>query len=281
MSFSTLKLKKKGAAAALAAFAALLAAQTPEHGCLLQGAEAELRDIQGHNPLDASFLRASGGPSSPGGPSLPSNAAVPAAGGLSSPSSSAPNSASQLSAALSAPAPHQSAAVSAVSSVSMLEAREAREKASSSAGRLSCRVRFADGFRASPTVTLVSAAPPEGPLTAVFLDLSASCWLHGVQLQLQAPSSFSFRAGAGGDFAAINPPRGTGKHRYTVIILQGAPEVGPKLEALLGTPWDNPKRKLGSTRAVMRDLKKKNRQRPKELCRCSVNVSYEDVSGGA
>ncbi|KAL8455627.1 hypothetical protein Emag_000557 [Eimeria magna] len=167
-------------------------------------------------------------------------------------------------------------------------ATEEGETAASAGGEVSCEVFFEGGdYKQSPTVRVHASAHASGHalglesgegVRAVMLDESARCWLHGDRGDVTIPSTFVFgEKGREGDFAAIHPPKGTGKHKYTVILFKGAPQLGPLLSSLRGTPWNDRRRAVGSIEKVKKDFEKQNRTKPIELCRCSVYVSYENI----
>ncbi|CDJ48879.1 hypothetical protein, conserved [Eimeria brunetti] len=145
---------------------------------------------------------------------------------------------------------------------------------------VSCSVSFPDGYAASPVVEVRGEGTGHATATAVFFDENARSWLHGVHKGIRIPSSFRFGTeGEDADYAGIHPPRGTGKHAYTVVIYKGSLDSGPLLQSLRGTPWNNSKRAVGSLGAIESDLRRQNAGKPvEELCRCSVHVSYEDIS---
>ncbi|KAL8269927.1 hypothetical protein Esti_006157 [Eimeria stiedai] len=151
-------------------------------------------------------------------------------------------------------------------------------------GPVSCEVSFEGGdYTRSPTVHVQAPAHATGlgageAAWAVMVDESARYWLHGDRGDVLIPGTFAFgEEGSEGHYAPVHPPKGTGKHRYTVILYKGAPQLGPLLSSLRGTPWNNRKRALGSIEAVEKDFEKQNARKPVELCRCSVYVAHEDL----
>ncbi|CDJ37286.1 hypothetical protein, conserved [Eimeria tenella] len=149
---------------------------------------------------------------------------------------------------------------------------------SSHRGSVSCSVSFSAGYRTSPIVEVTGETSATDTATAVFVDETARFWFHGLRTGVSIPSTFRFEPkGAGGDYADIHPPPGTGAHHYTVVLYKGQLEPGPLLSALFGTPWNNRRRAVGSLRAIEGDLRKQNAgKQVEELCRCTVQVSYED-----
>ncbi|CDJ69504.1 hypothetical protein, conserved [Eimeria necatrix] len=151
---------------------------------------------------------------------------------------------------------------------------------SSHRGSVSCSVSFSEGYRTSPIVEVTGKTSATDTATAVFVDETARFWVHGVKTNVSIPSTFRFEGnGAGGDYADIHPPPGTGAHHYTVVLYKGQLEQGPLLLSISGTPWSNRRRAVGSLRAIEGDLKKQNAgKQVEELCRCTVQVSHEDLS---
>ncbi|OEH80358.1 uncharacterized protein LOC34624159 [Cyclospora cayetanensis] len=143
---------------------------------------------------------------------------------------------------------------------------------------VSCQISFHGHYDEPPMVQVKAEAPLDDAVTAIFVDESSRFWVHGLQGNVKVPSNFTFGAeGTEGDYADIHPPAGTGKHRYTVILYSGVPHLGPRLSSLAGTPWNNRDRAVESLKVIEDDLKKENGQHPEELCRCSVEVSDEDI----
>lgn len=143
---------------------------------------------------------------------------------------------------------------------------------------VSCEVSYPGRYDESPLVTIASEEHLQESAVAIFIDERANWWVHGLQGGVSVPSTFLFGAeDTEGDYADIHPPPGTGKHKYTVIVYTGASQFGPMLSALVGTPWDNRDRAVGSLDAVEEDFRKANNRKPRELCRCSIEVSDEDI----
>ncbi|KAL8436940.1 hypothetical protein ACSSS7_001304 [Eimeria intestinalis] len=157
-----------------------------------------------------------------------------------------------------------------------------------SGAQVICEASFEGGdYKRSPTVR-VHASPnasmhaiglePGEALRALMLDESARYWVHGDRGGVSVPSTFVFgEEGIEGHFAAVHPPQGTGKHRYTIIVYRGGPQLGPLLSSLRNTPWYDRRRAVGSIQVVEEDFEKENGKKPIEVCRCSVYVAYEDL----
>ncbi|KAL8435301.1 hypothetical protein Efla_002556 [Eimeria flavescens] len=150
-------------------------------------------------------------------------------------------------------------------------------------GTVICKVRFEHGYNQAPTVRVRATHPAHGThAAAVMVDEDAGFWLHGVSEKVKIPSVFSFGRGPEeGDYADIHPPRGTGRHKYTVLLFEGPLERGPLLTTLAGTPWHYHRRALGSLEALKADFQQQNEKEPTEIARCSVQVSYEDIQAEA
>lgn len=162
------------------------------------------------------------------------------------------------------------------------EATDVESQAGGEAGSMTCEISFLSRYDESPTVKIESSKKVSEPATAILIDEDANYWVHGVQGNIQIPSTFVFGgAESDGEYVSIHPPVGTGKHRYTALIYADAPQLGSMLSSLYGTPWHNKERAVGSLDAVESDLEKQNGKKPRELCRCSVEVSYEDVQSTA
>lgn len=149
-------------------------------------------------------------------------------------------------------------------------------------GSVTCELSFSGRYDEPPTVRIESPLQVSEPAIAILVDENASFWVHGFQGNVAIPSSFIFgSAGTDGEYVEIHPPTGTGKHRYTAIIFAEAPQLGPMLSALYGTPWNNKDRAVGSLDVIETDLERQNGKKPRELCRCSVEVAYEDVKSAS
>lgn len=144
----------------------------------------------------------------------------------------------------------------------------------------SCTVSFPGGYAASPVVEVLGEGAKQTTATAIFVDEDARYWTHGFVNGVTIPSSFRFGpVGAGGDYADIHPPKGSGRHTYTVVVYEGSLDFGPLLSSLQGSPWSNRSRAVGSVEAIVDDFRRQNPGKPvEELCRCSVRVSYEDIA---
>lgn len=148
-------------------------------------------------------------------------------------------------------------------------------------GSVTCELSFSGRYDEPPTVKVESHQVSE-PAIAILVDENASFWVHGFQGNVAIPSSFRFgSADTDGEYVEVHPPAGTGKHKYTAIIFADAPQLGPMLSALYGTPWNNKDRAVGSLDVIESDLEGQNRKKPRELCRCSVEVAYEDVKSAS
>lgn len=168
--------------------------------------------------------------------------------------------------------PHRSSLVGLTESASAPKARGGL------VGSLECSIQFAGPVSEPPILTVSPTAEPSGPFLAVFRDKDpvARGWIHGFETGVRPGSTTRFGTTGHGEYVTVHPP--SGQHVYEILLFDDNYNPGPRLSALIGTPWHNRDRAMGSEGDLLEDVRAGNPgSNPQIIGRCSLVVSHEQV----